>query len=351
MFSHDVIESIPTWFTVKEKVSDCIISTRIRLARNLVDHQFPFRSSLLERKNVFEEVAAAIKEIPCFEHSTVMNFISLDKLHQQFLFENRIVSRELLNLEGDRGVVFNFTSPLSIMINEEDHIRMQCMMPGFQIENVWNAISEIDDRMGKEISYAYSAPRGFLTACPTNSGTGLRISFLMHLPGLVLTKTIDSVLNGATQMGISVRGFFGEHSDIIGNFFQLSNQATLGASENDFMKHTTDLIKKIILYEHSARKRILQEAKAELADKVFRAYGIMRYAHTLSMEECLNLSSAIRLGIECGMIQDMSVETLNQMILLCLPAHIELYHAREKITDDEKSVLRAELVRKYLPVL
>ena len=348
MFSDNVIENIPAWFSNSGPEADCVISTRVRLARNVAEFQFPSKASLSERKNIFDKVTAAIREVPQCKDTTCLNFSAVERINQQFLFEKRIASNELIRFEGDRGVMGDFNNRISIMINEEDHIRMQCVDSGFQPDELWSALNDIDDELGENIEYAYDKKWGFLTSCPTNSGTGFRVSFLMHLPGLVLTKTVDSVLSGASQMGISTRGFFGEYSDVIGNIFQLSNQATMGACENEFLKSTKVIIKKIIGYEKMARERILKDAKNELEDKVYRSYGILKYANTLELDEFLNLTSAIRLGIECGIIKNITIQTLNRMILLCLPAHMELYF-KTIIKEEEKSSIRADMVKKYLP--
>ena len=348
MFSSNVIENIPAWFNNSGPGSDCIISTRIRLARNLAGHQFPVQASRLERKDIFNEVTEAVKNIPQCKKFTCLNFSDIERVNQQFLYEKRVASSELVNTDGARGAVYDFNSRVSIMINEEDHIRMQCMDSGYQPDEVWAVLNEVDDEIGKSVGYAYDRKWGFLTSCPTNSGTGFRISFLMHLPGLVLTKTIDSVLSGASQMGISARGFFGEHSDVVGNFFQLSNQATMGACESDFLKSTKDIINKITDYEYKARTRIYKDAKNELEDKVYRSYGILKYARTLELDEFLNLTSAIRFGIESGILKNINVETLNRMMLLCLPAHMQLYF-KTVIHKEEKSSVRADMVKKFLP--
>ncbi len=348
MFSPDMIERVPAWFRNNGPDADCVISTRVRLARNLADRQFPSKASLLERKDIFEEVVTAVKNIPECTDCTSLNFSQMDKVAQQFLFENRVVSHDLIDSYGDRGVICDRDSNISVMVNEEDHIRMTCMASGCQPVQVWELLSMLDDDLGKQVQYAYDARRGFLTSCPTNSGTGFRISFLMHLPGLVLTKTIDSVLAGASQMGILTRGFFGEHSAVIGNFFQLSNQATMGAKEDEFLDTTHDIIKKLINYEHAAREKILKEAKVEIMDKIYRAFGILKYAHTLDMDELLNLTSALRLGVECGILEEVTVEELNRIVLISLPAHMELYY-NKKISDDERHCMRAKLVKESLP--
>ncbi len=348
MFSPEAIERIPAWFSNSGPDADCVISTRIRLARNLANHQFPSKASLLERRDVYDEVAAAAEKVMPNTEYTALNFSHTERIDQQFLLENRVVSHDLISCDGDRGVICDCSSEISIMINEEDHIRMQCMNAGCQPTATWDRLNGIDDELGKQVKYAFDTRMGYLTSCPTNSGTGFRVSFLMHLPGLVLTKSIDSTLSGASQMGISTRGFFGEHSDVVGNFFQLSNQATMGARENEFLDTTLDVIKKVIQYEHDARERIKKDAKDALTDKIYRSYGILRYARTLAVDEFLNLTSALRLGIECGVFDGMNIETLNRMILLCLPAHMELYQGK-KIPDEEKDRVRIEIVKKFLP--
>ncbi len=347
MISIDRIERLPAWFGAGGHESDVVLSTRVRIARNLANHQFPGRASLLEKKSVYDEITAVIARLPRYKHFQQMNFAQIRRLEQLFLVENRAASVDLLNMEGDRGVISDRSCRISVMVNEEDHIRFQCMEPGFSAPALWERLDELDTELGRDLLYAFDETRGFLTCCPTNSGTGLRISFLMHLPGLVLTKTIDQALQGASQMGISARGFFGENSEVIGNFFQLSNQAAMGASEPEFYRSTQSIIGAILDCERAARDRILKEARLELVDKIYRAYGILLYAQTLSIEETLNLTSALRLGIQMGLFDRITLEALNKMCLLSMPAHLQLM--RDKSMDNEElSVCRAEIVRKAL---
>ena len=348
MFSKEFSKTIPDWFSNKGPYSDCIISTRVRLARNLHHYRFPLKASVIEKKEIYNKLNDAIISLSQCKKSRSLNLSKLEKVDKQFLFENRVVSSDLINLEGERGVIFDSNHRISIMINEEDHLRMQCIDSGYQPDELWETINMIDDDLGKKVLYAYKPRYGFLTSCPTNSGTGLRISFLMHLPGLVLSKTIESVLTGTGQMGISTRGFFGEHSDVIGNFFQFSNQAAMGAKESEFLKNTQDIIMKIVTYEYKARERILNEAKNELKDKIFRSYGILKYAHTLAVDEFLNLTSALRFGIECGIFKKMDIHSLNSMILLCMPAHIQFLENRQ-MNEEEINGIRAIIVKKLMP--
>jgi protein arginine kinase len=342
-----LINRVPSWFRDSGDDSDVVASTRIRLARNIIHYRFPLHASVHERKRTFSEIAEAVSSENAFKTFSILNFLELKRVEQQFLIEERIVSSELLNMEGDRGAIFDLDRRTSIMINEEDHIRIQCLESGFCPEVLWEAISATDDILGKKCNYAFDSRRGFLTCCPTNSGTGLRLSFLLHLPGLVLTKSIDPVLLGASQMGISARGFFGEHSEIVGNFFQLSNQATMGAHEKDFVKVTTGVIREVVDHERRARERILKDAKNEITDKVYRSLGILLYARSLTMSEYLNLSSALRFGILTGIYDGSTIDTINQTTMLSLPAHLQVLQG----TDSDESALhcaRAELVRKMI---
>jgi protein arginine kinase len=345
--SGERMSKLPSWFSNQGPDCDIITSTRIRLARNLYNHRFPFSASPNERRKIFDEVVGVIDKEPRFKNFEVVNFTGLKKLEQQFLAEERVVSPDIITMDGERGVIFNSSRCTNIMINEEDHIRMQCMDSGFCPLESWQTISSIDDFLGQKLNFAFDARRGFLTCCPTNSGTGLRISFLMHLPGLVLTKAIDAVLQGASQMGISTRGFFGEHSEVIGNFFQLSNQATMGAHEEEFIASTQKIIKDVANHERIARERVLNDAKLELTDKIYRAYGILLHARTLSITECLNLTSAIRIGINSNLFDTVTIEELNRITILALPAHLQVYYGA-RLDESEISVARANLVRELL---
>ncbi len=343
----DLYGQIPIWFDNSGPESDVVISTRIRLARNLENRNFPFRATGKERKSVFKEVASVFESASQFKNFEVINFARLRKLEQQFLVEERVVSPDLLRAEGDRGVVCDASRRVNVMINEEDHLRLQCIDSGFRAQEMWGILDMIDDNLGRKLRFSYDSKLGFLTCCPTNSGTGLRVSFLMHLPGLVLTKTIDSVLQGASQMGISTRGFFGEHSEVVGNFFQLSNQATMGAHEQEFLDSTQRIIMEITSQERKARERLLRDASLELSDKVYRSLGILTHARMLSLAELLNLSSALRLGVECGLFEGITIGDLNKLITICMPAHLQIYHSRD-MGEADQEVARAELVRDLL---
>jgi len=341
---------LPVWFHSSGPHSDVVISTRLRLARNLEGRKFPHTASARDKQRVFAETASVMAGVPkrlFGSEFELVKFGSLRKLEQQFLIEERLVSADLLRVDGDRGVASENERRVSVMINEEDHLRLQGMDSGFRTFELFHKIDILDEYLGSRLKYAYNGRLGFLTSCPTNCGTGLRLSCLLHLPGLALTKSIDAVLQGASQMGCSTRGFFGENSEIVGNFFQLSNQATMGACENEFIESTEKVIREVISHERKARERLLRDAPLELGDKVFRSLGILTHARTLSFTELLNLTSALRIGIECGIYDGTGVEELNKIIMVCMPAHLHIHRSLEEMETD-LDISRANLVRDLL---
>jgi protein arginine kinase len=346
MMEQSAASIIPCWFSGAGPDVDVVISTRIRLARNCARYRFPSKASLFERRQVFEEVTAAFKQSPQYNDFNHFNCTQLNKIEQQYLVEERLISAELVDVEGDRGVICDTSRHICIMVNEEDHIRMQAMDSGCCPLDLWNMLDGIDDALGMQLDFAFDNRRGFLTGCPTNSGTGLRVSFLMHLPACILTKNIDQVLLAASQMGVATRGFFGEHSNVVGSFFQLSNAATMGAAETEFLENTKRVVLKTVEAERKARERILADAQQELTDKIQRSYGILTHAIMLDVDEYLNLSSAIRLGIECNLFHETTVPQLNRLTLRILPAHLQTYF-KKSMSDDELRIVRAETVKAF----
>lgn len=342
-----LFEKPPKWFSYRGNEGDIVISTRIRLARNIENHKFPYHSTIEERKKIFHTVESVLKNKKEFRCFSLINFSSCPSTEKRILLEKRYVSPDLLNIEGDRGVAIEKEGYTSIMINEEDHIRINYIDAGLKLQEIWERICKIEEKLGNYLTFAYDSKLGFLTSCPSNCGTGLRVSYLLHLPGLVLTKTIDQVLLAASEMGIATRGFFGENSMVIGNLFQLSNRATLGLSEEEFLENSHKIISQIISSEREARERIFKEASLELTDKVYRAWGILLYAKMLSMEEFINLSSAIRLGIDSGIFKELTIEELNLLTLEIMPGHLEKYY-KKKLTKDERHMLRAKRVKDFI---
>src|SRR3954468_10184997 len=288
------------WLDASGDHADIVLSTRVRLARNLQGHAFGPRARVNDREAVLDQIRGAKARVPQLGGSTLVNLPALDSRSRRILHERRLISRELL---GDttgpsRGtaVVLSGRQPLSVMVNEEDHLRLQSLVAGLRLHEAWGIVDRLDEELGEQIPYAFHHEFGFLTSCPTNVGTGVRASVLMHLPGLVLTKEIGKVLQGLTQVGLTFRGLYGEGSEVVGNFFQVSNQTTLGKSEEDLVDQLDRIVRQVIQYETQARMVLLRDARAVTEDKIWRAYGLLRYARTLSFEELMNLLSGVRLG-------------------------------------------------------
>jgi protein arginine kinase len=347
MIQKILTHKMPPWLICGGPENDVAVSTRVRIARNLAHHQFPQRASLFERAKVFEETAAAFKAAAGCGSFNAVSFCQLDKQQQQFLVEERLASPELAQADGERGLIHDEARRVCIMVNEEDHIRLQAIDSGFRPQELWPVLDAVDDSVGTRLDYAFDGCKGFLTCCPTNAGTGLRISVLLHLPGLVLTRSIDPVLHGASQMGVATRGFSGEQTSVVGNFFQLSNSAAMGASETGFIDSTSTVVKNIIDFERKARERILADARSELTDKIFRSWGILCQATLLGIDEFLNLSSALRTGIECNLFDKCTIDDLNRLTLFVLPAHLQTC-CGTTMSDSECKAARADLVKGFL---
>lgn len=341
------IEQLPLWFTGDGIDSDVVLSTRIRLARNLAKYSFPSKNSLLEKRTLFAKISGAVGHIPSCQTFVRYNLNEMDDIEKRFLFEKRMISHRLLKIDGDRGVICDQEGTYSIMINEEDHIRLHRMLPGFDPKGVWEGLNTLDEELGNYIEYAFDEKLGFLTSSPLNAGTGMRISVLLHLPGLIATKSIDTVLSGASQLGIAAKGFFSEYQEVIGSLFLLANHAALGASEEEFIESTIKNVKKVVELEREARKSIVEEARTEIIDKICRSFGILKFAKTLHVDELMNLTSAIRLGIESSLINNISISALNKLQLKSMPAHIEM-KVGKTLSDDEIAIMRADFVRNEL---
>ena len=338
------------WLDASGDHSEIILSTRVRIARNLQGHAFGPRARVNDREAVLKQMRATAGKIELLSPLTFVDVPDMGSRTRRILLERRIVSRDLL---GDavpgRGtaVVLSAREPLSVMVNEEDHLRLQGLMSGLRLQEAWSLVDRLDEDLGRELPYAYHHEFGFLTSCPTNVGTGLRASVLMHLPGLVLTKEISKVLHGLSQVGLTFRGLYGEGSEVVGNFFQVSNQTTLGKTEEDLVDHLDKIVRQVIHYERDARQVLLRDARQVTEDKIWRAYGLLRYARSLSFEELMNLLSGVRLGASLKLLPDLRVYTLNKLMIYTQPAHLE-EAANRDLTQGESDAHRAAYVRHVL---
>ncbi len=343
----NMIKNKSGWLEANEPFSDIVMSSRIRLARNLADIPFPPRASEDKLQDVFDTIKDAVLKDNRFKSVEIINLNDLDDIDRQFLLERHLISYEHASGKGARGVVVGKKETLSIMINEEDHLRLQAMKSGLQLDKVWEYINDIDYSLDKILKYAYSSDFGFLTACPTNTGTGLRASVLIHLPGLVMTDEIHKLLNGLSKLGLVVRGLYGEGTKIMGDLFQVSNQVTLGQTEEYIIDNIHRVVKQVIGYELDARRALLNEDRARIEDKVFRAYGILQNAHTISFEETMELLSKVRLGVTLELGIDIDISLLNELMILTQPAHLQ-ENARKRLGTLERDIMRAQYIREKL---
>ncbi len=340
------------WLDASGEYADIVLSTRIRLARNVQGFAFGPRARLSDRLAVLARVRAAASRIGALEDAAVVEIGELEPRERRILLERRLASRELVGDNGTppgRGtaIVLPAHRPFSVMVNEEDHLRLQVLTSGLRLRESWDLLDTLDEELGREVPLAFHPEFGYLTSCPTNVGTGLRASVLVHLPALVLTKEIGRVLQGLSQVGLTFRGLYGEGSEVVGNFFQLSNQTTLGKSEEDLVDHLERIVLQVIQYESNARQILLRDAPSVTEDKIWRGYGLLRYARSLSFEELMNLLSGVRLGASLKLLPGLRVYPLNKVMLFTQPAHLEEAAGRE-LSPAESDVHRAALVRRIL---
>ena len=324
---------LPAWLVCGGPDGDVVISTQMRLCRNLSHHRFISRASLFERASIFEDVSSALKASPKYGSFSCVNFMQLEKKEQQFLVEERLASPSLVASDGERGIIHDEALRLCIMVNEEDHLRLQSLDAGLRPQELWVELDAIDDDLGTRLDFAFDSRRGFLTSRLANAGTGLAVSFLLHLPGLVLTHASDAVLHDA-----------GGQSKTAGNMFEVSNAAFMGACESECIENCLSAIRHIVECERSARQKLLSDRRQELTDKISRAWGVLCHATTLDINEYLDLSSALRLGIECNLFDKCTIDDLNRLMMFVLPAHLQTY-CQKALNNDQCKEARADLVK------
>lgn len=339
--------TVGEWLKGTGPESDIVISTRVRLARNVQGEPFVNRASAVQRGKLEKDLREAVEASGILSKVLYFSMATGNDLDRAFLVERHLISRDLASGDGPRGVAINPSENVSIMVNEEDHLRIQVIKSGLQTRPTWSRINRIDDMLEKHVAYAYSGQMGYLTACPTNVGTAMRVSVMMHLPALVITKEIERVFYAVSKINLAVRGLFGEGSQAASDFFQISNQIALGRTEEQILQTIEGVIPNIIEYERRSRDALLKESRAKLEDRVWRAYGTLKYAHLVSSEETMEKLSALRLGINLGVIRDVDMKAVNELFILTQPAHLQK-HAKRALEPKERDYVRAEYVRKRL---
>ncbi|MCP8971082.1 protein arginine kinase [Ectobacillus ponti] len=341
-------QAISPWMNENGPDSDIVLSTRVRLARNLQDYTFPTLISDDEAARVIElfEEKFAGRELFSFGRLEMLKMAGMQPIHRRVLVEKHLISPDLADTPFG-ACLLSENEQISIMINEEDHVRIQCLFPGFQLSEALDVASRTDDWLEGQIEFAFNETRGYLTSCPTNAGTGLRASVMMHLPALALTKQMRRIIPAINQLGLVVRGIYGEGSEALGNIFQVSNQITLGKSEQDIVEDLKSVVKQLIQQERGAREALLKTSSLQLEDKVYRSYGILANSRLIESGEAAGCLSDLRLGIDLGYIKSLSKHILTELMVLMQPGILQQY-AGGPLRPEERDYRRAALIRERL---
>ena len=331
-----------SWYQTCGPKNDMIISTRVRLARNINGYPFAAKLSPADAEKIITLVWDALA--PIAKDFTLYKIHKLSPIRQQMLIEKHLISPSLTG-SFPRAAIVNRDETISIMVNEEDHIRIQCLSPGFAPDAAWETAGKIDDLIGESLDYAFHEKFGYLTSCPTNTGTGLRISAMVHLPVIAVSGRISGLLSQAAKSGMTVRGLYGEGSDAQGNFYQISNQVTLGFTEEELIERFNKVVSSVCEVEYMLRQEIQKNIPAKLTDRIMRSYGTMQYAHMMSGKEMLNLLSDVRLGIYLGILKPIPFERLTSLMVITMPANIS---GSSSLSAEERDVKRAKIIRETM---
>jgi protein arginine kinase len=343
----NLTQSNGEWLRGSGPESDIVVSSRIRLARNLSSFPFTNRANAHQKTEIEQFLRARLEQLACDPRLEYVNLSGLTALDRLLLVERQLVSRELANSEGPRGVAMASNEVTSVMVNEEDHLRLQVIRSGFALTEAWQDADHLDDLLEERVPYAFSEELGYLTACPTNVGTGLRASVMLHLPALVLTKQIEKVFRALQKINLAVRGLYGEGSRASGDFYQISNQVTLGKSEIAIINEIRDVIPNVINYERQARQMLTRESRSLVLDKVKRAFGTLKNAAVMTSDETMDLLSSVRLGVNLGLIEDINILEVNELFIHTQPAHLQKLLGKE-LDSDERNSERARFLRNRL---
>ncbi len=324
-----------------------VMSSRVRLARNLREHAFPGWAKKPERVKILETILPAVSALPEMADSFGEAMDNLTALDKQLLVERHLISREHAAKSVGSGLVVDRAESFCVLINEEDHLRMQALRPGFQTREAWLAIDKLDSALEKKLNYAFDDGLGYLTACPTNLGTGIRVSAMLHLPGLVLGEQINPIIQSVNKLGLAVRGLYGEGTEALGNVFQVSNQMTLGESETVIVERLEKVLGQIVEHEENARQMLMEKKPKVVYNHIGRAYGVLANAHSISSKETMNLLSLLRLGVDMAMFPGTQRGLVDELFLTTQPAHLQK-QVSDKLTAEERDLLRADMVREQL---
>lgn len=339
--------SLSRWMEDSGPETEIVISSRVRAARNLRGYPYPCLASGEDTNAVLDKIRYAISGKPDFSDFTYWPMDELSGLEKQALVEKHLISLFLACQSKNGALMLRNDEAVGIMINEEDHLRIQSILPGLQLEESWREADHCDDLLENELEYAFDDRYGYLTACPTNIGTGLRASVMLHLPALIMTRQISRYLGALSQVGLAVRGLYGEGTEIIGNLVQVSNQVTLGHTEEEIIGNLYSVIRQVIEQEQNARQALLDKKRANLADKAWRALGLLRHAQVMSSHEAIQLISDLRLGYDLGLVKTVDHKLLNELLVLIRPGCLQLLAGRE-LNDSERNLERPVRIKETL---
>lgn len=342
-----LIKQTCEWLRGSGPNSDIVMSSRIRLARNLEGLPFSHWATKKQEKETLDSLESAAGAADLLKGALIVRMAEIDDVGKQFLLERHLISREHLSHPEFKAVIVGDKEVISVMINEEDHLRAQVMQSGFNLQECWRIASRLDDALHRKAKFAFHAEWGYLTACPTNTGTGLRASVMLHLPCLVMSKQISRVLQAITKLGMTARGLYGEGTEAEGNFFQISNQVTMGSAEEDIIDNLERIIRQVIGHEENARKTVMKQSREMLQDKIWRASGTLKSAHIINTKETMTLLSMVRLGVDMGFLTDMDRRAVNELFILTQPAHLQKIEGRP-LSSAQRDVKRANLIRRRL---
>ncbi len=347
MAIHNILTNSGEWLRGDGPHHQVVVSSRVRLARNLRSFAFPGWAKKTERLQILDAIKPQVEALPEMSDAHSVYSQDLTALEKQVLVERHLISREHAAKGVGSAVVMNRKQTLSIMINEEDHLRMQAIRSGLQLKTVFKMIDKVDSALEAQLEFAFDRKLGYLTACPTNVGTGMRASAMVHLPALVVSEQINQVIQAVNKIGLAVRGLYGEGTEAMGNFFQVSNQTTLGEKEDEIIARLQKVIEQIIEHEQNARASLLQKQATKLLDHVGRGYGILRHAHSMTSKEALNLLSFMKLGIDLSFFPEDCRIPIDELFMETQPAHLQK-GSQQKLAADERDTLRAEIIRAKL---
>ena len=340
----DLLKQGSEWLKGAGSNSDIVFSSRLRLARNLEKVPFPHWANKKQGAETLEKIRKALTQNDYLKNSMFLRLSDLSSLDKQFLIERHLMSREHAVKPENKAILISREEIVSIMVNEEDHLRIQIMKSGFDLGEAWNIINNIDTTLSKKITFAFSGEFGYLTACPTNVGTGMRGSVMLHLPALVMTKQINKVLAAIAKLSFTTRGLYGEGTQSAGNFFQISNQVSLGQNEEDILENIKGIIRQVIEQENMARGALMKNNRNILEDRIFRSFGILKSAYIIDSAETIEMLSMLRLGQDLGIIKELGRTMINELLILTQPAHLQKIEGK-KLSTQERDVKRAALIR------